>query len=65
VSPQLTFYTGLTGSKSFNPHIITTVLLCGVCSVASLGFFLYGKYYLQKYHKIWNVIKFQDILNIF
>ncbi|XP_023329159.1 uncharacterized protein LOC111701905 [Eurytemora carolleeae] len=52
VSPQVEFYTGLEGSESINPHLIFSSLVCTVCIIATIGPYLYGKYYLIKNHAI-------------
>ncbi|XP_023337226.1 uncharacterized protein LOC111708164 isoform X2 [Eurytemora carolleeae] len=52
VSPQVQFFTGIKGTDSVNPHVIFVLTTVCICSTTALVSYLYGKYHLNKYHKI-------------
>lgn len=55
VSPPVQFFTGLEGSEWINPYL-TVGLALGLVSIPlTIGPYVYGKYYLNKYHAIRNI----------
>ena len=52
MSPLVQFFTGIKGTDSVSPHVIVVLTTVCICSTTALVSYLYGKYHLNKYHKI-------------
>ena len=55
VSPPAQFWTGLKSSETINPYLILAIALGLVGIILTMGPYIYGKYYLNKYHAIRNL----------
>ena len=53
VSMQVTYFSGLAGpTVGHHPYLVSFLVLWAVSTVAVVGPFVYGRYYLYKYHSL-------------